>query len=312
MNYIRRLKSRKGLTLVEVLIATVIFALILLAAFTMYQPVNEIAAIVKGDSDAQRIVSAAEGFIAYQIRNAAEISILWGSPVALPANYRNWNNTNPIPANPINWNTVAGQMYDFAEDKTEFGDQPQALIIRQVRGRTYIYNIRLRDFFNRWDHMGNARPASGHRTAANLATILNFPANGADPTAFGGITLEDYRAFSRSFYGDINLDFEIQLSETRPGNQARGKTFLTMQVNAFRGLETTVTLDSRSRTDTQLSWIGKHGGTGDGNPDNTFLRARIFPAINNPAQLDEVISNFNSAVGDIVILYHNNMHRNRA
>ncbi|MCL1867226.1 MAG: prepilin-type N-terminal cleavage/methylation domain-containing protein [Oscillospiraceae bacterium] len=119
-----RLKSKKGLTLIEVMIATVIFALILLAAFNMYRPVNEVASMVKSDSDAQRVVAAAESYIANQLRGAVSITAFAGVNVES--------------------DDLHGKMADFAKSAEKNKSNPQALVIMNGDdGITYIYKVGL-------------------------------------------------------------------------------------------------------------------------------------------------------------------------
>jgi prepilin-type N-terminal cleavage/methylation domain-containing protein/uncharacterized repeat protein (TIGR02543 family) len=121
-----RILSRKGLTLVEVLIATVIFSLLVLAAFTMYQPVSRIASMVRADVDAQRVVTAVESYVANQIRNSLSISIFRGAVLN---------------------EDMRDEMMSFdALTRAEDPDaDPRAIIITQDGGFTYIYNIRFKE-----------------------------------------------------------------------------------------------------------------------------------------------------------------------
>jgi len=127
IKYLQRLKSKKGLTLVEVMIATVIFSLILLAVFSMFEPINKVADIVKSDSDMQRIVTATESFIAQQIRNSSEIEIWWGDPSL------------------TTWAAIADRAKEFIEDKGSPDNHPQALVLKREGDLMYLYNIRLKE-----------------------------------------------------------------------------------------------------------------------------------------------------------------------
>jgi prepilin-type N-terminal cleavage/methylation domain-containing protein len=277
IRFLQRLKSRRGLTLIEVLIATVIFSLILLAAFTMYQPVSDMANMVRGDSDMQRIVTAVEGFIVSQIRNSAEISIIW-SDFDLDGN------------STMNWTNVAAQMDDFEADKRDIGDQPQALVIRESGGRLFVYNIRLREVFG-------ANPGDAALRGLNRAAMAGILANASNE-------IERFRVFSRSFYSDVDLSLDVALSPSNPFAQVRGDTTFQMQIDASR--EGVLSLDSRSLTDTGLTWIGNLN-TPSTTYLSTFLRGRVSPVLSDA----DPVSTFMVATGEIVILYHNNAHFNR-
>jgi len=123
IKYLQRLKSRKGLTLVEVVIATAIFSLLLVAVFSMYDPIVRITDMVARDSEMQRVVSASERFIIQQLRNSAEVEIHHGVDALA---------------------SVSGAMGTFRDriGGGSTGNMPQALII-DTNGR--LYNIRMVD-----------------------------------------------------------------------------------------------------------------------------------------------------------------------
>ncbi|MCL1902899.1 MAG: prepilin-type N-terminal cleavage/methylation domain-containing protein [Oscillospiraceae bacterium] len=121
---LKRLKSKRGMTLIEVIIAVVIFTMITAAAFSMYQPISEIAGSVRTDNDMQRIVTASENYIARQLRNAVEIKVIKADA----------------------WTDAAVDMANFTVGRTAAGDDPRALIIEESSTiGTRIYDVRLND-----------------------------------------------------------------------------------------------------------------------------------------------------------------------
>jgi prepilin-type N-terminal cleavage/methylation domain-containing protein len=254
IKYLQRLRAKKGVTLVELVIAMAIFTLLLTAVFSMYQPVVDIANMVKGDSDMQRVVTAGEQFVMQQMRSSPEIHVIWNgggftwAQTNFATNFR--NNRNP-------------------------SDLPQALVLHEGQ----IYNVRLSE-----------------TTGAITSTILTDPR---------------WRVFNDSFYDDIVLDFNVAIHPQLPGEQRRGNVWFQMQVDGLRrdnsgGLR--VDMNSRRLSDTQLTWIGNVGSSGDGENETTGLRARVSPPLQD---CGTVCSGPNGhrcvAWGTIVIFYLGNM-----
>ncbi|MDR0222495.1 MAG: hypothetical protein LBI38_03025 [Oscillospiraceae bacterium] len=259
------------MTLVEVLIATVIFALILVAVFTMYQPILKVSEAVKSDSETQRITASVEGFIIGQLRNSAEIEVYWSGDASVGV------------MSAGDWDAVKPAIDHFVIGKYGAGGNPQALLVKRVDTgggdmRTYVYNVRLED-------------------GMNFAELIDKIKNG---------DIEEYRVFNRSYYNDVELAFEIAISPSKPGAQVRNKTYLQMQVDALRDGE--LVLDSRLISDTQFTWIGNIQ-TPDYIPEGSRpiydeLRAKIVPPIDD-ADPDDLVS------GEFIILYYNSAYYNR-
>jgi prepilin-type N-terminal cleavage/methylation domain-containing protein len=268
MKYLQRLKSRKGLTLVEVIIATAIFSLILVAVFSMYQPLVDVANMISADSDMQRVVSAGEQFVVQQLRNSPEIVI-------------HHDLTNLADIQGLG-GAVTAFMGTGINAKTSADDNPQALIILDG----ILYNVSL----------------SGTTWAAETASLAS---------------LSRWRVFNPTFYAGLTLEYQIGVSPSNPHQQVRGDSYLEMQVDALRG--TSRDMNSRSRTQLQLVWIGKIQGAGCSHDDQTdagcitncgvapdALRMRSFPALTPGAP------SATSATGAIVIFYNNNEIHGRA
>ncbi|MCL1832251.1 MAG: prepilin-type N-terminal cleavage/methylation domain-containing protein [Oscillospiraceae bacterium] len=109
MKFLLRLRAKKGVTLVECVIATAIFALLMTAVFSMYQPIANVVELVSSDSGVQRIVSAGEQFISQRLRNVAELEVIWDEH--------------------------ANKAAIFADDIKDHGGTPRALIV--FNGRLY-------------------------------------------------------------------------------------------------------------------------------------------------------------------------------
>ncbi|MCL2070617.1 MAG: prepilin-type N-terminal cleavage/methylation domain-containing protein [Oscillospiraceae bacterium] len=212
----KRLLSKKGLTLVEVMIATVIFSLITLAAFTMYQPIVEIAGSVRSDNDMQRIVNASENYVARQLRNAVEIEV----------------HRVDDPFTEVLTDTSI--MDPFTNGRTKPGDDPRALIIWDTStlatpGATLIYDVRLHD-------------------TAPSPSVISIPTTMAE--------LEAFRVFNTAFYSDIELGVNVGLNELVPDNQVRDRTFLQLQLEARRDGVINLASGATTHANILLSWIG--------------------------------------------------------
>jgi prepilin-type N-terminal cleavage/methylation domain-containing protein len=123
IKYLQRLKSKKGITLVEMVIAMAIFTMLLAAVFSMYQPVVDIANMVTGDSVMQRVVTANEQFVIQQLRSSPEIDVRWNVGGAGIVTTRQ-----------------ADAATAFRNGRTA-DNLPQALVLHDGR----IYNVRLHD-----------------------------------------------------------------------------------------------------------------------------------------------------------------------
>ena len=152
MNILKKLQSKKGVSIVEMIIAIVIFTLIVVAAFTMYQPITEIARAVRSDNDMQRILTASENYIARQLRNAVEIEI-----------YR-----------VADWTTVRSNANTFAAGRSDPSDDPRMLIIRtNATGNVDIFDVRL----NNWGTLVNATALNNSNIGAHRVFNNAFYAN---------------------------------------------------------------------------------------------------------------------------------------
>ncbi|MCL2037311.1 MAG: prepilin-type N-terminal cleavage/methylation domain-containing protein [Oscillospiraceae bacterium] len=291
MKYLYRLRNRKGLTILEVIIATVIFSLILLAAFAMYVPVNRAAELVQSDSDAQRVVMAAESYLNTQLRNSVSMTV-----------YRGVDFTANIPVaqgGGVDTDTAISEvMMNFATHKSVAGTNPQAIVIRDISGISYLYNIRLLN-------------ADG--TPKTMAQI------DAD------LTSENNRVFSRSFYGNIDLDVAIEISPANVDLQERGDTEIRIQIDANRmeGATKNHLLDSRRLSRTGLTWIGSLTGPETGVPVEALpgttpvsigsfrLRANVqdMRGCTTPDECNSI--DCDATHGNYLILYHNNVHIGR-
>jgi hypothetical protein len=121
------------------MIATVVFSLIILAAFSMYQPIVRIANIIRSDADTQRIVNAAESYVARQVRSAAQVTL-----------YTN-----------VDYTALVTDIVGYANLWDRAGDFPQAIIITNAHdddAASFIYNVRL----------------EAGMTAANLPPVLDI------------------------------------------------------------------------------------------------------------------------------------------
>jgi prepilin-type N-terminal cleavage/methylation domain-containing protein/uncharacterized repeat protein (TIGR02543 family) len=290
MRLIQRLQSRKGLTLIEVVIASIIFSLIVLAAFSMYQPMNRAAQAIKSDADAQRTVVAAEAYIAAQVRNAVGVTVFRGV---------DFDNTSAVIHNGL---TVSALLENFAEtvgggiggritvdDNAQQGASltfPQAIVIRDTDASGRIYSLTL-----------------PRMTEAEIASALTPGAN-----------LERHRVFSRTFYNGIGLNFWVTLNPTEPTAQNRGATSFVMQIDANR--EGELILDSRSSSVEQFTWIGLiTGNPRNPAPDGAggfFQRAVVHDLrICDNGAAPAGMCDCGGVCGQYLILYHNNPQQAR-
>ncbi|MCL1881909.1 MAG: prepilin-type N-terminal cleavage/methylation domain-containing protein [Oscillospiraceae bacterium] len=214
--FLKRLGRKKGLTLVEVVIATAIFAILLLAVFTMYQPIVRVVDMISDDVIAQRVVTSTEEFIAQQLRNATEIEIHWGTnwDTVRIAAVNAFSDLNPTPGEPGGFGAIPAIDADNGS-----ANLTQAIVIHGGR----LYNIRM--------------------------TGLSSEALNA---AFG--SLEHHRVFNEAFYDGVDIDVQVGLSEESVTQQIRGETWFQMQIDALRDGD--IALDTRQISDTQLTWIG--------------------------------------------------------
>jgi prepilin-type N-terminal cleavage/methylation domain-containing protein len=264
IRYLQRLKAKKGLTLVEVLIATVIFSLILVAVFSLFTPINQVAETIRADSDMHRLVSLTESFFVRQLRNSSELEIHW------------W----PDPTT-INWTAAANSANTFRNKHGFANGNPQALIVREVADETRIYNVRLNE-------------------AGDTTALTELFVNAVNE-------LDRWRLFNPSFYADINLDFQFNISPEITANQRRGNVYLQMQMDAYRGnkVPANLSLNSRSVSDTLFTWIGGVNGPANDSANPGAFQARVNPGVSQSPP-HRAIS------GDFVILYHNDEYLNRS
>jgi type II secretory pathway pseudopilin PulG len=218
---LQRLKAKKALTLVEVVIGLAIFTMLVAAVFSMYQPVLDVANLVRNDTDMQRVVSAGEQFVLQQLRSSPEIHIFHEGGATIS-------------------NTTASRMRRILLNmKPE--DLPQLMALRApgaADGGGRIFNARISD-------LAGTSPVGGGATSATLNGRLNAGS----------------RVFNEAFYNGVQLGFRMEVVEPNPWQQVRGNTHLLLQTDAFRDGD--INLDSRSFTDTPLTWIGNVGTEGD-------------------------------------------------
>lgn len=126
MRKILTLRARKGFTLIEVLCATIIFAILIVAVFALFDPINRINKMIKGDSGAERLILTTEEYISSQVRMASSVELYrvddWEDMARFIDAFRT---ANPVPE-----------------------DFPNALIIKKevaAPHTTYLYNINLKD-----------------------------------------------------------------------------------------------------------------------------------------------------------------------
>ncbi|MCL1788895.1 MAG: prepilin-type N-terminal cleavage/methylation domain-containing protein [Oscillospiraceae bacterium] len=225
---LKRLKSKKGMTLIEVIIAVVIFSLITAAAFSMYQPIVEIAGAVRSDNDMQRIVTASENYLARQLRNAVEIEI----------------------HQTVSWASVTGDMKAFFEnggnERNKDGDDPRALVITTdptpgaPADAIRIYDIRLND--------NSTSPGSFQNLSGGIEKWRVF-----NTTFYSDIL---FPTFDVALRGNGALNPE-------PENQVRDDTYLRLEIEAERDAKFGVRSGKlasnnggESHSNILLSWIG--------------------------------------------------------
>ena len=75
MRYLRRLKYKKGFTLVELLVATAITSILLVAAMSLFTPVRNIAGQIEGDVTTDNITTSMNNYIASRLNKACAFNI---------------------------------------------------------------------------------------------------------------------------------------------------------------------------------------------------------------------------------------------
>jgi len=195
---IQVLKSRKGFTLVEVMCAVVIFAVVLAAVFAMFDPISKISAMIKGDSTAQKLTLTISDYIAAQVQTATDVEVYWVDDSVSTAN----------------WSSLASKITTFQvknnNDSLASHDLPHALIVKNIGGTTYFYNVGLKGL-----------------SSADITGILA-----------GGAELEKYRVFNRSYYGkeservDLDTYFEVKVIPGVAPNP--DKSTLRVGIDAYR------------------------------------------------------------------------------
>lgn len=75
MNYIRKIKAKKGFTLVEVIIAVAITAILLAGVMSLFSPISKMLNSVKSDAVADTICTNSANYVAKKVSNATTIKI---------------------------------------------------------------------------------------------------------------------------------------------------------------------------------------------------------------------------------------------
>jgi len=202
---LRRLKARRGFTMVEVLCATIIFAILMVAVFMLFDPINKINRAIKGDSAADTLALTTEEYVAYQLRMATDVEI-WRIGTAGQDSY---------------WNNMGDEVVAFYKNNLLLNDVPSALLMKEhtitnpdgtVSHYTFLYRIDRFDLQKLFTGLDLTDP--GDVTAAELIVnnLLNLTTLGSD-----GVTplLESYRVYNRSFYNGINLDLTARMEGTK-------------------------------------------------------------------------------------------------
>jgi prepilin-type N-terminal cleavage/methylation domain-containing protein len=266
IKYLQRLKRKNGLTLVEVVISMAIFSMLLLAVFSMYQPVSDIANMVTADSDMQRVVYAGEQYVVQQLRLSPEIHIFW---------------------NGTGWPTGTAQTIRAFRQRRGADELPQALVIHEGR----LYNVRLRDVT-----ISPGTDIDGILTSFTTPQWRVF-----NESFYNGVHLDFEMALTpihpqRQVRGNTWLQMQVD------GRRACRRTNHP-SIQASCTDCNAVDMNSRRLSDTQLTWIGHVGGVG---PPTAELRARLLPDIDThlPGEDCTTVGTCNCvASGSFIILY---------
>jgi len=122
------LRSRKGFTLIEVLCAVIIFGILMVAVFALFDPINKISQSIKGDSGAERLSLTVSDYIAAQFQTATDVELYWVDDSVSGAE----------------WDNLGIKFLDFQSKNSGSQDLPHALIIKNIDGITYLYSINLK------------------------------------------------------------------------------------------------------------------------------------------------------------------------
>jgi len=201
MSRLRALKARSGFTLVEMICAVAIFGVIMVALFALFDPINRISQMIKGDSEAERLSLAVADYMAAQFQTATDIEGYWvdGS-----------------------WNTFGDEVFAFIEANKEDVDMPRALLIKRFDNITYLFNVNLKQL-----------PLIGDLTADSAVINALFSSSGGP----GSALYNDHRLFNRAYYDNIQLQFFIWDHIIAPVPPSTSKTYLLkIQIEAYRDM----------------------------------------------------------------------------
>jgi len=264
---IRRLKKRGGFTLVEVLCAVVIFTMLIAAVFAMFDPVNKISQMIKGDASAERIALVAETFMSTQFQTANGIEIYW-------MNDTDWADAA----------VLGNRLRDFAHkfknppSNPSTLNNPHALIVKRdaADGMVYLYDIKLmqEELWGTSDI-----PGIGTSTVANL---------------------ENNRLLNRAFYDKVILDISMNVDVTE-------NPVVTIMIDAFRDNGSGAQLQSKSRREsvTYLVNIGGYSSTGMPFTANVYNQGHNADGSPEFKSVTGASGAYDAWVGDYLILYNN-------
>lgn len=204
MKRISRLRSKKAYTLVEVLVATTITAILLTAVFTLFQPVSKLISSLSTSDTIVSINNTVSSYITNSLNDANAAKLYTGVDLSVVnddiatdiAKYRtNYNAADDTP-----------KLLYFAFDETE--------------NTYYAYAIDLKT------DLKNAAHDDGSWTQTQWETWLKTEANWNE---FFKDDMEYYRLFNRDLFDGNKISFEFE----RIANTSTNRYFISYKINLF-------------------------------------------------------------------------------
>lgn len=279
LDKIRRLKARKGFTLIEVLCAVIIFAILMVAVFSLFDPINKIAAMIKGDSYAEMVALSVEGYVSENLQTAAGIEIYWMTGA-------DWADTSD--------SGFGKKILDFySRHEGNIGNMvasPHALIIkRSDDGDGDAGN----DMFYLYDASLKVVRIGGDVILSNTASSIGAYFANAD-------SLEEHRLFDRAFYNGAILNISARIDSA-------ARTNMLMVIDASRDNGTGAELRSKARRESITTLVnigGSNPFTGDVFTAKTFAQGHDSDGSPEYRTIDSSLGGEKGWMGDYLILYN--------
>ena len=193
----------KGYTLVEVIVATAIMAVLFTAVFLLFQPVSRLVASLKTDGTMILINNSVSSYITNSLNDANY------SKIYTKADLTNVNEA------------LAADIAEYKTSYTSAKDSPRLLyfMFNAAANTYYVYTLDLKTELNEG-------VSTESWTKSQWETWLKVETNWGK---YFTDTVENYRLFNHEFYSGNKISFEFE----RLANNVTDRYFINYKVNIF-------------------------------------------------------------------------------